>query len=70
VEEHQLVELLEQVDQVQEVVMAHQLAEQQVMKDLFHHQRETLVVMVHLFNVLLMLEAEVVDQVELELMVQ
>ena len=65
-----MVELLEQVDQVQEVVMAHQLVEQQVMKDLFHHQRETLVVMVLMFNVLLMLEAEVVDQVELELMVQ
>tara|TARA_R100000988_G_scaffold95132_1_gene61238 strand:- start:229 stop:441 length:213 start_codon:yes stop_codon:yes gene_type:complete len=70
VEEHQLVELLEQVDQVQEVAMAHQLAEQQVMKDLFHHQKEMLVVMVHMFNVLLTLEAEVVDQVELELMAQ
>ena len=70
VEEHKLVELLEQVDRDQEVVMDHHNAEQQVTKEVIHLQKEMLVVMVHLFNVFLMLVEAVVVLVVLVLMAQ
>ena len=69
VEDHKLVELLEQVDLVQEVVIIMPL-EQQVMKDVIHHQKEMLVEMEYLINVILTLVVAEEVLVEPELMVQ
>ena len=70
VEEHKLVELPEQVDQDQEVVMAHHNAEQQVTQEVIHPLKEMLVVMEYSINVILTLVVAAVALVVLVLMAQ
>ena len=70
VEEHKLVELLEQVDRDQEVVMARHNAEQQVTQEVIHPLKEMLVVMEYSINVILTLVVAAVALVVLVLMAQ